>query len=806
MATSSVAYNKPVFPRVSDTSDLGSNRASVYSGKGLSFDGVNDQVEVDNSFFNEDAHTVCGYIKKEGTGTYRTVFGVDKTHAVPQAGLYIQTPGSASTFYAIYYSETSNETVYFTNDLAQGVWYHFAVTFDNGDIKAYWNGELVDTGTLSGTWTKDRNITIGAGWYNNAIVDFWDGDLSNFKVFNTAITAAQVKELYENPEQAVPTGVAQTSLMAHFPMTEGAGSYLHNANQGALGTELISNGGFDETCQKWGTTDSNDVEIVNGKAIWTNAPLSGSFVKQPLDLEIGKFYRVSFDYTSTGFNIFANLGNTQQAVQLGNGRASFDMYYGSGDSSLSFQHGYLSDSSATVDNVSVKEVVPSYIIGTISGATWVSGLPEPLPQTALMDWNKATNRSEYSEDLTQSAWTKNAVTATGEYISSPLGLVGGVFNVVPSTSNVIHLIQDGSYSVSGGSYYVASAWFKANGYRYAILSFSGYGNWTGSNGGEVSFDLYNGTASPTGGAPYDYGIEAYADGWYKCYTIAQATTSFTSNVNFFASSLATSNSFAGDGTSGIYMFGLQTQIATTVGTYVPTYANAQTSPVLIQEGSTSGKDIFGNSIAVPRSSGAFNFDGASWAEVQDNASTDMTTAVSVEAWVYNTGKSNGKGIVGKWNYPNYGSYLLYNNSTNSMNFFINDAVGTSGSTSIPTGWSHFVGTYDKTTIKLYKNGVLVSSSSYTSDLIDSGSSPVEIGKYSQNITTLYQEQIANPRIYNFALTAEQVADNYNQKATTVGATSTISELQAYINRTNAAGATVEAHPSLLNTLTELDSK
>ena len=46
MAATATPYNKPVLPRTSDGSDLGSNRASIYSGKALGFDGVNDSVEV----------------------------------------------------------------------------------------------------------------------------------------------------------------------------------------------------------------------------------------------------------------------------------------------------------------------------------------------------------------------------------------------------------------------------------------------------------------------------------------------------------------------------------------------------------------------------------------------------------------------------------------------------------------------------------------------------------------------------------------------------------------------------------------
>lgn len=811
-------HNKPVLPRTTDGSDLGSNRASIYSGKGLSFDGVNDWVNL-NSFVglpkNNGAWSVCGYFKAIDNNSRGTWFSAHNSSGGNIIRVGIEGSSTAGLFYADVYSadvQISNK------NFQDGEWHFVALSRPAGgngtDLTLYLDGVAIATQGTGVDWDSATQFSLGQEYDGGSASDYWNGQMSNFKFFNTALTAAQVKELYENPEKALPTGVDATSLVLHLPMTEGAGSYLYNANANAIGTELISNAGFDETCQKWGTTDSSTVEIAGGKAIWSNAPLSGSFVEQPLELEVGKFYRVKFDYTSTAFNIFVNLGDTQQAVPLGNGTYVKDMYYGTGTSSLKFKHGYTSNSLATVDNVSIKEVVPNYYNGSIVGATWVQRLPEPLPQTALMDWNKATNRSEYSEDLTQSAWTKNGVTASEIYTDNPLGGVSGVFNVVPSTTSAIHLIQDGGYSIGNGNYYVASAWFKSNGYRYAFLSFSGYTNWTGSNGAEVLFDLQEGTATATGGAPYDYGIEAYPNGWYKCYTIAQATTSFSTNVNFFVSDITTSTSFSGDGVSGLYMFGLQSQISTSVGTYIPTFSTAQTTPVLIQEGSTSGKDVFGNTISKPRASGAYNFDGASYVQGLNKGYLPTgDEARSLELWVYRKYKSTtqslleiGSGASGNQRFgilvPSAGTlYLVGQGNDNAFSGF-----------SIPENeWTHIVVTHDGTTLKVYRNGVLNNSVSETYATIDVG---YRMGLENRSTSTTSLSgateysvsQVANPGIYNYALTAEQVADNFNEKASTFGGTKVASELDAYIERTASDGATVEAHSCVVNYLTELDKK
>ena len=48
MAVTTTKTNKPLNPRGNDQSPKGYNRAELYTGKALDFDGVNDYVEVTN--------------------------------------------------------------------------------------------------------------------------------------------------------------------------------------------------------------------------------------------------------------------------------------------------------------------------------------------------------------------------------------------------------------------------------------------------------------------------------------------------------------------------------------------------------------------------------------------------------------------------------------------------------------------------------------------------------------------------------------------------------------------------------------
>lgn len=793
MAVSSVSYNKPVLPRTTDSSDLGSNRASIYSGKGLSFDGVNDHVGVDSSFMPDNADfAVSLFVKINTIASPKAIIGSWDSN---YNGFAI---GISSGRLRSWANDGANSGLTYVEaaDLVAGIYYHVILSYDysTGTQTGYLNGVNIGSDSYPDTMTHNAfNIGKAMAGYG-----YGDVDVSDVRVFNTQINDAQAKEIYENPEQAVPTGVNQTSLILHLPMTEGNGSYLYNANQGALGTELISNGGFDETCQKWGTTDSTDVEIVNGKAIWTNAPLSGSFVKQPLDLEVGKFYRVSFDYTSTAFNIFVNLGDTQQAVQLGSGRFVYDMYYGSGDSSLTFQHGYSSNSSATVDNVSVKEVVPTYYKGTINGATWVKNLPDPLPQTALVSWNQGTNRFD-NTDFGNAYWTKNGVTVTGVYIDKPF--VGDVYKVANTTVTAYHNLYHTTMNLTGGIYYY-SVFAKAGSVdtlAFIEVATSPYPT--------VQFNLTTGAITETLGSAWDdYSMTDLGDGWY--YLTAKYTGT-TAKVHYNLIPKAGDNDGSYTGNTSEYMYLSNPSLSRFKNVFIPTYGSSVIAPVLLTEGTTSGKDIVGMDLLNVRANNSYNFDGNSYVSISDNGTLYSGNTFTVEAWIYPSSDQTGTHrIINKWDtgYPQ--RTYQFSRTAKSVYLYISNgsnALYASASTAITYDtWNHVVGTYDGSTIRVYVDAVEVASFATGAYTLKDSTEPILIGAYSTLEETY--DKIAHPRVYNYALTAEQVADNYNEKASTFGGTKVASELDAYIERTNTAGATVEAHSCLVSYLTELDKK
>jgi len=187
---------------------------------------------------------------------------------------------------------------------------------------------------------------------------------------------------------------------------------------------------------------------------------------------------------------------------------------------------------------------------------------------------------------------------------------------------------------------------------------------------------------------------------------------------------------------------------------------AKSTPVadeitLIADPNDPSKDILGNSVRLREHS--LNLDGSGYAEVPDADTINPTDAITVECWVYWTDTSSGKGFVAKWVVGSK-DYMLYKASSTKFDFYIGTQNMTCD-TALSNGWNHIVGTYDKTNMKVYVNGNLDGTLAHTS-AIPNGTTGLEIGRYNNDSSKIYSERIDDARIYDIALSSDEVEQNY----------------------------------------------
>jgi len=183
------------------------------------------------------------------------------------------------------------------------------------------------------------------------------------------------------------------------------------------------------------------------------------------------------------------------------------------------------------------------------------------------------------------------------------------------------------------------------------------------------------------------------------------------------------------------------------------------SPPTANSGWTTGKH-----------DGALNFDGINdYVSVSDSASLDITSAITIEAWVKPTIIDNHgilmKGALtdsqGVYNLV-IGPPITNNNVIFRLNGGTTDGSGQSSSiTDMSTRlnvWTHIVGTYDGIRQKVYINGILEGNQPYSSS-ISTNNNPLYIGVYYSALYT-FNGSIDEVRIYNRALSAGEVLNNY----------------------------------------------
>ncbi len=161
---------------------------------------------------------------------------------------------------------------------------------------------------------------------------------------------------------------------------------------------------------------------------------------------------------------------------------------------------------------------------------------------------------------------------------------------------------------------------------------------------------------------------------------------------------------------------------------------------------------------------ALTFDGVNdWVTVNDAPSLDLSTGMTLEAWVYPTVNMTGWRVPLTKEQSNGGVYGLAANTDQNQS-----AIGiTIGQAQVlyggpwlsPRVWTHLAGTYDGATLRLYVNGEQVATRAQTG-AIQASEGVLRIGGNSVK-GQYFRGRIDEIRIYDKALTATEIQDDMN---------------------------------------------
>lgn len=222
-----------------------------------------------------------------------------------------------------------------------------------------------------------------------------------------------------------------------------------------------------------------------------------------------------------------------------------------------------------------------------------------------------------------------------------------------------------------------------------------------------------------------------------------------------------------DGTfTGFYMWGaVQVEDGTTVNKYAGdnvSYSRSSTQSLL---------DLTGRNIITPvnlsYASGNFSFDGTDdYLDCGNNSALSSiggTSSITVCGWVYYNSYGGGgqpysvitaKGTPWTWLLENPSNKFRFRITAGGADVYVPDT-----STHLLNTWYCVVGTYDGTSMKIYINGILKNTKSQTG-VLGTNSITAKIGTY-QGTNYNMNGQIPQVSIYNRALTAQEIQQNFN---------------------------------------------
>jgi hypothetical protein len=379
------------------------------------------------------------------------------------------------------------------------------------------------------------------------------------------------------------------------------------------------------------------------------------------------------------------------------------------------------------------------------------------------------NLLTYTNDLSNAAWGKIRSQITASATTAPDGTNTAFAMTITDATGLVRLSQSPiSASIVGGPY-TFSVYLKQNNISASLFD-TGIYNTSTTSGSEPSYNILNNFAATgsSGGYVSNRTVTSVGNGWYRVATTATIANNSSWYLFFDIE--------AGSGTKtngqSLYLWGPQFEYGTIATEYQPVNVTTRIWPNLVNQ-SVSGS-LLNNPAFDPSNGGSIVFDG-----VNDNVTVPIPTqlgnidySIDFTLLVATSSANYGIFLWGSGVFNTNGLGIETRFQTNQLEYSINDGTGTgtrlqySFSNVTDNQYRHYTLTQIKQgTATLYVNGTSVVTQNYASESLFTNTSSLLVGRGTDGYLN---GKIANFRVYNRALSASEVAQNYNSTKTRFG--------------------------------------
>ncbi len=228
-------------------------------GQALSFDGSNDYVDAGDSTLFEPSQnvTLLAWIYPTASGSYPGIITKSSSNgeSLCKYSLYLYSSTRQLAFAMGGNSRVSTNLIVPLNQ-----WSLVAVTQDGSGLTLYLNGDSEAFTILSAPSYSTESFKIGT-WTGSS--QMFTGKIDEVRIYNTALTAAQIQSLYKQGQadevntgasQAQGTGRLDSGLAGYWKMDDGSGTSATDSSTNA-NTGTLTNGPTWTTGQIGGAVD-----------------------------------------------------------------------------------------------------------------------------------------------------------------------------------------------------------------------------------------------------------------------------------------------------------------------------------------------------------------------------------------------------------------------------------------------------------------------------------------------------------------------------------------------------------------------
>ena len=166
-------------------------------GSALDFDNTDDYIIISNSpTINPDYITIGAWVKTSATGVIDQIFTKD----MPALRVWQFRKLDTNVINFIPFNAASNGNELGTTNIADGNWHFVVGTWDGVTVRVYVDGREDGNGSaLTGSLRTGQTNNAFIGRSENIDPGYWDGQIDLAFLYNRALSASEVLQLYINP-------------------------------------------------------------------------------------------------------------------------------------------------------------------------------------------------------------------------------------------------------------------------------------------------------------------------------------------------------------------------------------------------------------------------------------------------------------------------------------------------------------------------------------------------------------------------------------------------------------------------------